>query len=95
LDTELVSVVIPTKNSSSTISACINSVKNQSYSHIEIIVVDTKSTDGTDKLCELNNVLLVKSEWQTLGSRSIGLSKSSGKFILMLDSDQLLEPDCI
>ena len=92
---ELVSVIIPTKNSSSTISACIESVKNQSYPHVEIIVVDTDSTDGTVKLCEMNNILVVKSEWQMLGSRSIGLSKSSGKYILMLDSDQFLEPNCI
>jgi glycosyltransferase involved in cell wall biosynthesis len=92
---ELVSVVIPTRNSSSTISACIESVKNQSYSHVEIIVVDTNSTDGTVKLCEMNNVLVVKSEWQRLGSRSMGLSRSSGKYILMLDSDQFLEPNCI
>jgi glycosyltransferase involved in cell wall biosynthesis len=70
-------------------------VKNQSYSHIEIIVADTNSTDGTVKLCEMHNVLVVKSEWQILGSRSIGLFKSSGKYILMLDSDQILEPDCI
>jgi glycosyltransferase involved in cell wall biosynthesis len=92
---ELVSVVIPTRNSSSTISACIESVKSQSYSHIEIIVVDTNSTDGTVKLCEMNNISVVKSEWQMLGSRSIGVSKSSGKYILMLDSDQFLEPNCI
>jgi glycosyltransferase involved in cell wall biosynthesis len=95
LDVELVSVIIPTKNSSATISACIESVKNQSYSHVEIIVVDTNSTDGTVKLCEMNNTFVVKSEWQMLGSRSIGLSKSSGKYILMLDSDQFLEAKCI
>jgi glycosyltransferase involved in cell wall biosynthesis len=92
---ELVSVVIPTRNSSSTISACIESVKNQSYLPIEIIVVDTNSSDDTVKLCEMNNVLVVRSEWQRLGSRLIGLSKSLGKYILMLDSDQFLEPNCI
>lgn len=91
----LVSIIIPTKNSASTLAACIDSIKDQKYPSHEIIVVDTNSTDGTVALCERNNILVLQSNWQTLGSRSIGLSRASGEFVLMLDSDQILEPGCI
>jgi glycosyltransferase involved in cell wall biosynthesis len=46
----LVSIIIPTKNSVRTIEACLKSCKEQTYPHIEIIVVDNFSTDGTDKI---------------------------------------------
>ncbi|MFZ2256404.1 MAG: glycosyltransferase [Patescibacteria group bacterium] len=43
----LVSVIIPTKNSARTIGKCLESIQNQSYKDIEIIVVDNYSPDGT------------------------------------------------
>ncbi len=95
MDAELVSVVIPTKNSITTLAKCIDSIKIQKYSAIEIIVVDTHSSDGTVALCKRNGITVVQSEWQTLGSRFLGLAKASGKYVLMLDSDQILEQDCI
>jgi glycosyltransferase involved in cell wall biosynthesis len=92
---DLVSVIIPTKNSSTTISSCLKSVKNQIYPHIDIIIVDANSTDGTAELCEENNAKVFKADWKTLGARYIGLLRSSGEYILMLDSDQFLEQTCI
>ena len=43
----LVSVIVPTKNSQATLGACLHSIKAQTYPHIELIVVDNFSTDGT------------------------------------------------
>ena len=43
----LVSVIIPSKNSSKTLSICLDSIKNQDYENIEIIVVDNHSIDNT------------------------------------------------
>ncbi len=92
---ELVSVIIPTKNSSSTILSCLKSVKYQTYSNIELIIVDGNSTDETIEICEKNNASVFKSDWKTLGARYIGLQRSSGQYILMMDSDQILEKTCI
>jgi len=95
LNSELVSIIIPTRNSAATLPACIESIRKQDYSSIEVIAVDTNSTDDTIALCEQNNVLVLNSDWQTLGSRAIGLSRAKGTYVLMLDSDQILEPGCI
>lgn len=93
--TDLVSVIIPTRNSLATISTCLDCIKKQTYPHIEIIIVDTNSTDGTAEFCKENGIKVFNTDWKLLGSRYIGLLKSSGQYILVLDSDQFLEPTCI
>jgi glycosyltransferase involved in cell wall biosynthesis len=92
---ELVSVIIPTKNSSSTISSCLDSVKNQTYLNTEVIVIDGNSIDETKEYCEKRNVDIINSDWKVLGARYIGLKKSLGEYILMIDSDHILEKKCI
>jgi glycosyltransferase involved in cell wall biosynthesis len=54
----LVSVIIPTKNSSKTLTRCLDSLKNQVYKNTEIIIVDNYSTDNTLEIAKLytNNV---------------------------------------
>ncbi|MEW6604514.1 MAG: glycosyltransferase, partial [Thermoproteota archaeon] len=91
----LVSVIIPTRNSSATLESCIHSVKNQTYNPIEIIVVDSKSTDSTRHISESNGVKVVEVEWKLLGARLLGLREASGNHILMLDSDQILNAEAI
>lgn len=93
--TDLVSVIIPTRNSSATISLCLESIKKQTYPHIEIIIVDTNSADGTVEFCKERGIEVIDTDWKLLGSRYIGLLKSSGKYILVLDSDQFLERTCV
>lgn len=92
---ELVSVIIPTKNSYSTLASCLDSVKNQTYLNLEIVVIDGNSVDGTREYCEKNNVKIFSSDWKLLGARYIGLQNSVGEYILMMDSDQILEKTCI
>lgn len=79
----------------STLQSCIDSVRRQTYRDIEIIVVDSSSTDGTVSYCKENNISLINVEWKLLGARSAGFQKSSGDFVFMLDADQILESTCI
>lgn len=89
----LVSVVIPTYNRSSTIIRCIESVIQQSYKNIEIIVVDDASTDNTESVIQkyitLNNFNYIKLASNVGGAeaRNIGINKSNGDYIAFQDSD--------
>ena len=52
MENPLVSVIIPTYNSSRTLEKCLESIKNQTYKNIEIIVVDNNSTDNTKEIAK-------------------------------------------
>jgi len=92
----LVSITIPTFNSAKTLRLCLESIVNQTYGEIEIVVVDSNSSDDTWKIAKEFKVdKLISTEWGLLGSRCIGSYASTGKFVLMLDSDQVLEGTAI
>ncbi len=87
----LVSVNIPTYNSEKTIRRTIESIKNQTYKNIEIIVIDSNSKDKTVEISREFNVKIINYYGKLLGARYEGLKNSKGKYILLLDSDQILE----
>ena len=91
----LVSIIIPTKNSSTTLPKCLDSIAIQTYKNIEIIIVDNNSDDATIDIGKryTNKIF-------TLGpERSVqvnyGVSIASGKYIYRVDSDFVLESDLI
>ena len=98
-DKPLVSIIIPTKNSSRTIKACLQSCKDQTYSNIEIIVVDNFSTDGTDVLAKMYTDKVYQQWPERSAQRNYGVSKCLGDYVLIIDSDMKLSPtviqDCI
>lgn len=91
----LVSITIPTLNSAATIRETLRSVRAQSYPHTELIIVDGNSTDQTVSISRDFGVQLISSRDPLLECRIIGISAARGDFILLLDSDQVLNPDCI
>ena len=94
-DQPLVSVIIPTYNSSGTIEACIKSVKAQTYQNVEIIVVDNYSSDKTGKIAgSLGAKTLVRGPERS-GQMNYGVSQSKGEFFLRVDSDMVLDTDII
>jgi glycosyltransferase involved in cell wall biosynthesis len=90
----LVSVCIPAYNSAKQIKDAVNSVTNQTYANLEIIIVDDGSTDDT--LIELgkikdNRVVIFKQENKGASSaRNLAISHSRGEFIQFLDADDML-----
>jgi glycosyltransferase involved in cell wall biosynthesis len=91
----LVSVVIPTYNSEKTLAKCLESIKNQTYKNVEIIVVDSYSKDKTIEIAKRFGVKVLQTDWKLLGARYLGFKKSIGDVILLLDSDQILERTAI
>ncbi|MCK4403309.1 MAG: glycosyltransferase family 2 protein [Dehalococcoidia bacterium] len=94
-DKPLVSVIIPTMNSEDVIGDCLASVKDQSYSNIETLVVDSKSTDQTKDIIGSFSAKFISYEGKLLGARYAGFLQSQADFILLLDSDQILEPTAV
>lgn len=96
---DLVSVIIPSYQSKDTVVETIESVLNQEYNDIEIIVVDDGSTDGTSGyLIERfgEKIILFRQDNKGLsGARNAGLSISKGEFIQFLDADDLIYPNKI
>ena len=87
----LVSINVPTRNSSKTLKLCLESVLASTYPNIEIVVIDGGSTDNTIRIAENYGAKVVNCEWGLLGARYMGFRHSKGDFILMLDADQVLE----
>ena len=88
-----VSVIIPTYNRSYCILNAINSVLNQSYVDLEVIVVDDGSLDNTKKLIENINSSRINYIYQdnngVSAARNLGIKHSSGDYIAFLDSDDV------
>ena len=93
----LVSVIIPCYNHARFLGEAIESVRRQSYPHIEIIVVNDGSTDDTEQvITSYPNIHRIRQD--NLGvarARNIGLSTSRGAYVLFLDADDRLLPDAV
>jgi glycosyltransferase involved in cell wall biosynthesis len=92
---KLVSINIPTYNSEKTLGKCLNAVKSQTYQNIEILVVDSYSKDKTLDIAKKYGCKIVLCKGGLLEARIAGAKKSKGKYVLLLDSDQILEPTTI
>jgi glycosyltransferase involved in cell wall biosynthesis len=91
----LVSIVIPTRNSSKTIEECLSAIQKQSYQNIEVTIVDSNSKDDTAKIAAARGCIVISTDWKLLGARYLGCKAASGEFVLMLDSDQILLEEAI
>jgi glycosyltransferase involved in cell wall biosynthesis len=91
----LVSVIVPTKNSAATLAACLQSIKEQTYCGIELIVVDNHSTDATQEIARqfTENVLVTGPERSA--QRNYGAAMATGQYLLMIDSDMELNPEVV
>lgn len=87
----LVSVIIPTRNSARTIRECLDSINNQSYSNIEVIVIDALSTDETPEIAARLGARVISLDSERASAKNEGISKSCGEFLLFIDSDMVLE----
>jgi glycosyltransferase involved in cell wall biosynthesis len=91
----LVSVIIPTRNSAATLRQCIDSVREQTYAPIEIIVVDNHSTDGTFELAgDLADIAITAGNERSAQTNA-GVRAATGEWIYRVDSDFVVEPDVV
>lgn len=95
---EKVSVIIPMYNSEGYINRCIRSVINQSYSNLEIIVINDGSTDGGLELCKKLGLtderirIFSQGNEGVAKARNKGMDMATGKYLFFLDSDDAIHP---
>lgn len=95
-DPELVSVIIPTYNRAHLLPRALDSVLSQTYPHVEPIVVDDGSTDGTASLLDgYGDRITVVSQANAgvSAARNAGIRTAKGGFIALLDSDDAWTPE--
>ena len=91
----LVSIIIPARNEEVTLPVTLSSIYEQTYSNIEIIVIDNNSTDKTKEIANKFGVKVISYGGKPLGARYVGLRESEGHYVLLLDADQILKKDTI
>lgn len=93
----LISILVAVYNMKDTIDRCIQSLINQTLEHIEIIIVDDGSTDGSGEICdryasEDSRIRLIHQKNQGLSAtREVCLKNASGQYISFVDSDDWCE----
>ncbi|SDB46678.1 Glycosyltransferase involved in cell wall bisynthesis [Pseudobutyrivibrio sp. YE44] len=94
---EIVSVVVPVYNVEKQLERCVDSIVNQTYKNLEIILVDDGSTDSSGKMCDelAKNDSRIKVAHQKnkglSGARNTGIDMSSGGYIFFVDSDDYVD----
>lgn len=89
----LVSVIIPVYNVEKYLRRCLDSVINQTYKNLEIVVVDDGSTDGSGEICDEyakkdKRIKVIHKENGGLSdARNVGIRKSIGDYVTFIDSD--------
>lgn len=98
MERKKISVIVPVYNSIDCLERCVRSICAQTYSHLEILLIDDGSTDGTDKLCERLAAedarirVCHKENGGASSARNVGLRLAMGDYLGFVDSDDYIEP---
>ena len=101
MNMELISVIVPVYNVEQYLERCVESIRNQTYSNLEIVLVDDGSPDRCPVLCEElkkadPRIKVVHKENGGLSSaRNAGLLEAAGEYVWFVDSDDWIEPDAL
>lgn len=101
MNEELVSIVVPVYNVKQYLRRCVNSLIQQTYSNIEILLIDDGSKDGSAELCDefasmYSNVNVIHQKNAGLSAaRNTGTMHARGKYICYVDSDDYCDLDMV
>ena len=95
----MISIIIPVYNTKNYLEQCIDSVLEQTYKNIEIILVDDGSTDGSSDICDKysndnSNIIVIHKKNEGLQAALIdGIKASAGEYIGFVDGDDWIDPE--
>ena len=93
-----ISVIVPVYNAEKYLTQCVESVLTQTYTNIELILIDDGSTDSSPSLCDNfakldSRVKVVHQNNARIGAaRNRGIEESTGQYLTFIDSDDYIEP---
>jgi len=92
----LVSMIVPTLNSGKTLKKCFDSIKNQTYDKIEIVVVDGGSSDNTIAIAnDYSDKVYLSTKKSRTTNINFGVKMSEGEYIYRVNHDVILEPTIV
>ena len=97
----MISVIVPVYNVEEYLEECLESIKQQTFTDIEVILVNDGSTDGSREICERfcqkdSRFKLINQENQGQSvARNRGVKESVGKFIMFVDSDDVINKNVL
>ena len=96
---DLISIIVPLHNVEQYLERCINSILQQTYENLEIILIDDGSTDTSGKICDeyagrdCRIKVIHKEKAGVSAARNAGFAIATGTYIGCVDSDDWIEPD--
>lgn len=97
MDNPVVSVIIPVYNTETYLDKCISSVREQTYSNIEILLIDDGSKDKSGEICDRHGAeddrirVMHISNSGVSHARNLGIQRASGKYLFFVDSDDYID----
>lgn len=97
----LISIIVPVYNTEKYLQKCIESLLNQTYINIEVILINDGSTDSSESICthfqnEDARVKFFEKKNEGLGpTRNFGIEQASGEYVMFVDSDDWIEIDAV
>lgn len=93
---DLISVVVPVFNVEAFLNRCVNSILNQSYKNLQVILVDDGSTDSSGKICDTFKSdrrveVIHKNNGGLSSARNAALPYIKGKYVTFIDSDDWID----
>lgn len=93
-----ISIIVPVYNVEKYLEKCINSIINQTYQNLEIILIDDGSIDYSSKICDIfaekdNRIRVIHKENEGVSvTKNLGIKISTGSYISFVDSDDYIDP---
>lgn len=96
----LVTVIVPMFNAREYIVECLDSIRKQTYTNLEVLLINDGSTDNTESVCKEylkdNRFSLINIQNSGVShSRNIGINKAHGKYLFFVDADDYLDENYI
>ena len=100
MNEEVISIIVPCYNAEKYIGRCLESLRNQTYTNIEILCIDDKSTDNSLAICEKlvkkdSRIRLIRRAQNggLSSTRNLGICEAQGEYVAFVDADDWVAPD--